>query len=742
MRRWMGLAIGAMLAISLLGVLAQPVRATDFTITYNDLAEYPAKSNVDIKSLTSAVVGSDILITLKTWGDISTASDYTYMVSAGDAETGGAYTAIFSMAGSSSVLTMVCPTDSDMQMNAQTIMGNTLTFSFPVKYTGPAASFDITATASYMGTSVFDWVIDSAGGEKWAAQEDYVFTGASSQSVPGTDTDSLSGTGEYNVYRVTLSSGLSTTFALDGPAGSNFDLFLFDSSESEVWSSVSNGADETFTYSVGGTYYLVVDSVSGSGTYTLTITTAGGSSSGFEKKTPTSVPWTSGDYAASGAYLDLADMIDEMKTNLTNEMPDELKVSFSGAGGIGQYILVEYVGEDGGNYKFDYSCRIYGALAVDGKMTADNADMDGTTVDGTVSGKADVTGDLLYEGSLWLGYYENTGGKAYWAGEKMTLNIVASLDLSANMDANIKAEGVTVKGSMDASANVDMDIQLTFESTPGIPFMPAKDESISVERTCVVTYTGDVKFDMVMDMTATGYFDTMMGEDITIPDPVHFDNSASGRFENTFSLDYNADTNKAAAPPLFNGGWAMIENVNEIDLSGIGGTRSTSFETTATYDASKGMYTTYDPYFGPADEMLGGTEIPFVGDIPTDTSSMDMTLEPVDKADAESFNDNPSAFLEDEGVAMPGSSFPWLIVVLAIVAVAVVVVLVLLMMMMKKKKAAKFNQHPAPYQGQPYGQQPYQQQPPQQPPQGQYPPYQPPQEQYPPQQPPQQYPPQ
>ncbi|MFH0815980.1 MAG: pre-peptidase C-terminal domain-containing protein [Methanobacteriota archaeon] len=717
-----------MLAISLLGAIGQYARATNFEITYTDGIDAGIQRDVDIISLRSTVQSSNIIISLKVDGNINSGNEYEYYIWAGDSQYGGLYAITFIMSGNIGVLTY----DGNQHNDGYTVSGDTLTITVPQSYLSSAQKFDVMAEAQYMVSLPFE--IDEVGGDVWAGSYDFAVT--EYISVPGTDTYYLFA-GDSMVYDLTLTSSVATTITLDVPAGSNFDMFLFNSlniNEPILSSENPSSSDETisFTSPISGRYYVVVDSISGGGTYTLTITTgtSGGGSTGFEKTTPDTVPWTVGDYAASGAYLDLAGFIDEMKAQMTEDMPDGVKASISGSGGIGQYILVEYAGEEAGNYRFDYSCRIYAALAVDGKMTADNVDLDGATMDGTISGNADVTADLLYEGSLWLGYYENSGGKAYWAGEKMTLNIAASLDLSANLDANIKAEGVTITGSVDASATADMDLQLTLESAPGIPFMPAKDEDISVERTCTVGYDGNVKFDMVVDMSATGYFDQMMGEDITLPDPVHVDEAASGEFTNTFALNYVASTNQATAPPLLNGGWGFVTYVDEVDLSGIGGTRATGFETTATYDPAKGMYTTYEPYFGPVGDMTD-TEIPFVGSLP-DTSTMDMTLEPVDKADAESFNDDPSAFLEDEGVSMPsGSSFPWLMVVLALVAVAVVVVLVVLMLMMKKKKAAKFNQHPAPYQGQqPYGQQPYQQ-----PPQpGQYPP---PQEQYPPQQPPQ-----
>jgi hypothetical protein len=698
MRRWMGLAIGAMLAISLAGTMTPKIVAGyDFIHTENAYltSTIPYENTATISIGSSKVYdmtlqdGSDIKLSL----DVSPGANFNFL----------------------------------LYNNAQSLLETSM---------GAPSGEEIDFTTNYAGTYyvVVECISGSGTYTFNAMYAGYNFNSPSSGlSIPGEISNQYLGTGDYKVYVVYITNSVATTFTLDGlSSGQNLDLFLYDSIKTEVWSSITSGAHETFTYTPSiGIYYVVVDAISGSGNFRLTTSTVStpgnGDTTGFEKKTPGSVPWTVGDYVASGGYLDLADVINEMKAQMTENMTD-VDATISGAGGIGQYILVEYMGENDGNYKFDYTCTIY--LDVSGSANIKSTESD---MSGTMKGDASVTVKLTYSGSLWLGYYENAARKAYWAGEKMTLNIVGSLDASVHADLDVTYNLATVSGTLDVGATADLDVGITLVATPGIPFLPAKDEDISVEKTCTVTYTGDVKFDMEATIDATGQLkDEMLGSNFTAPDPVHIDKAASGEFTDSYSLSYSADTHKATAPPLFNGGWAFITNVDEIDLSGIGGTRATGFETTATYDPSKGMYTTYDPYFGPADSMLGGLGGSLPVDIPTDTSSIDMTLEPVDKTDAESFNDNPSAFLSDQGVAMPGSSFPWLIVVLAIIAVAVVIVLVLVMLMMKKKKAAKFNQHPEPYQGQPYGQQPYQQ-PPQQQPQ----PYQPQQEQYPPQQPPQ-----
>jgi len=95
-----------------------------------------------------------------------------------------------------------------------------------------------------------------------------------------TYTGSLSGSGDYdihpngNYYQSTVSG--THKGVLDGPSGVDFDLRLYKwngSSWSQVASSLSSGPDETITYSgTAGYYYWRVESYSGSGSYTFTLT--------------------------------------------------------------------------------------------------------------------------------------------------------------------------------------------------------------------------------------------------------------------------------------------------------------------------------------------------------------------------------------------------------------------------------------------------------------------------------------
>ena len=95
-----------------------------------------------------------------------------------------------------------------------------------------------------------------------------------------TYTGSLSGAGDSDIhpngtyYQSTVSG--THQGVLDGPTGVDFDLRLYKwngSSWSQVASALTSGPDETITYSgTAGYYYFRVESYSGSGSYTFTLT--------------------------------------------------------------------------------------------------------------------------------------------------------------------------------------------------------------------------------------------------------------------------------------------------------------------------------------------------------------------------------------------------------------------------------------------------------------------------------------
>ncbi|HEU0302560.1 MAG TPA: S8 family serine peptidase [Longimicrobium sp.] len=108
-----------------------------------------------------------------------------------------------------------------------------------------------------------------------------LLTGGGTPPPTGTVyTGSLSGAGDYDLhpngtyYQSTVSG--THLGVLDGPSGVDFDLRLYKwngSAWSQVASSLTSGPDETISYSgTAGYYYWRIESYSGSGSYTFTLT--------------------------------------------------------------------------------------------------------------------------------------------------------------------------------------------------------------------------------------------------------------------------------------------------------------------------------------------------------------------------------------------------------------------------------------------------------------------------------------
>ncbi|MEW5936295.1 MAG: hypothetical protein AB1665_00550 [Candidatus Thermoplasmatota archaeon] len=443
----------------------------------------------------------------------------------------------------------------------------------------------------------------------------------------------------------------------------------------------------------------------------------GGDSGDFHPGTPASVPWTVGATWSSGGYIDVSALAEDLKQNLTQTAPSGISVSVNAVGGIGQYVTIEYKGEDSGMYKFDYTGRIY--ASVEGNMHVSGT-AQGTT--GTMSANLDLFLDFQYSGSIWLEYYEDGAGSAYYAVSKMTVTVDGTMNVNMDMSMDVSGGLQERHDSMEIAGSGSADMNLTLDCDLGIPFLPAEDEDIYVYQVVTCAYSGHATANIDMDVTTTGNFSGMP----TPMEDIHesIDQDISGSFSDFFSLSYDAGTNTATAPPIITGFYGLLMNIE--DFPSLPGTRySYGFETQAVYDPDTGFYESYSPYLGELGDV-GYMPVP----IDPTSAAEDFQLGKVPEEDAQSFQENPEAYLSSEGVMMPGAApkdSTWLYILITVVVVIVVVLVVVGMVMMRKKAV-------------PHGPQPYEMPPP--PPQ--YPPQQPqpppPQEPWQPPQPPQ-YPP-
>jgi hypothetical protein len=167
MRKLMIGIIGLMLLLSLSAafVSAEEDHSRDYTDPQDKTDPY-----MDVKSVTSAVSGNNLSLTIQIFGTIQTTGSYTYYLQAGN-NSGYTYADGYSIhcvlnGGSESVLINYLG-DTIFLEDTYTITEDTLTFTVPYEYAGPADEFDVRGSAED-GTNPADIV----GGEVWASNEE------------------------------------------------------------------------------------------------------------------------------------------------------------------------------------------------------------------------------------------------------------------------------------------------------------------------------------------------------------------------------------------------------------------------------------------------------------------------------------------------------------------------------------------------------------------------------------------
>jgi len=126
-------------------------------------------------------------------------------------------------------------------------------------------------------------------------------------------------------YKVHVNSGQTISVEMTPPPGSDFDLYLYDSSQSQVDYSNYGGSQTDSVEAIAtssGDYYIRVYQYSGSGIYLMTVTVTGGATqndmntsvdAGNSISTATTIPAGSGT-----GYIDSTDTYDYYKVSVTS----------------------------------------------------------------------------------------------------------------------------------------------------------------------------------------------------------------------------------------------------------------------------------------------------------------------------------------------------------------------------------------------------------------------------------------
>jgi hypothetical protein len=141
----------------------------------------------------------------------------------------------------------------------------------------------------------------------------------------GAGTGYLDLTDQSDFYKVSVSAGQSISVSMTPPSGSDFDLELYDTDQSQVDLSILDGSQTDTVEAIAltdGYFYIHVYRYSGSGTYSMTVIVTGGATqndmgTGGDAGNTLSVATTIEAGSGTG-YIDSIDTDDYYKINVTS----------------------------------------------------------------------------------------------------------------------------------------------------------------------------------------------------------------------------------------------------------------------------------------------------------------------------------------------------------------------------------------------------------------------------------------
>jgi len=171
--------------------------------------------------------------------------------------------------------------DTNQSQVASSSLGGSQTDS--ITYTATSSGYYYICVHLWLGSGIYSMTVIVTGG---ATQND-MGTGtdagnslsAATTIATGSGTGYLDSTDTSDYYKVSVTSGQTISVSMTPPSGSDFDLKLYDTNQSQVASSSLGGSQTdsvTCTATSSGYYYICVNLWSGSGIYSMTVTVTGG----------------------------------------------------------------------------------------------------------------------------------------------------------------------------------------------------------------------------------------------------------------------------------------------------------------------------------------------------------------------------------------------------------------------------------------------------------------------------------
>jgi hypothetical protein len=198
-----------------------------------------------------------------------------------------------------------------------------------VEDTASASGYYYIYIYRYSGQGIYSMAVTVTGG---ATQND-MGTGtdagntlsAATTIAAGSGTGYIDSTDPNDYYKINVTSGQTISVSMTPPSGSDFDLKLYDTNQSQVASSSLGGSQTdsvTCTATSSGYYYICVHLWSGSGIYSMTVTITGGATQndmGTGTDAGNSLGAATTIQAGSGTgYLDSTDTDDYYKVSVSS----------------------------------------------------------------------------------------------------------------------------------------------------------------------------------------------------------------------------------------------------------------------------------------------------------------------------------------------------------------------------------------------------------------------------------------
>ena len=298
-----------------------------------------------------------------------------------------------------------------------------------VEGTATSSGYFYIEVDQFSGSGIYSLTITVTGG---TSQND-MSSGADAGGSLDTATAISAGTGSGYIdssdtadyYKVSVSSGQTVMASLTPPSGADFDIKLYDTSQTQVDSSSLGGSQTDSvegTASESGYFYVTVYRYSGEGIYTLTITTTGGTATQDDMNTGTDAgsSQTNATAVQAGAgigYIDSSDTADYYKVPVSS----------------GQTVSVSMTPPSGA----DFDLELY--------------DTDGSYLDSSAYGGSqtdEVTGVASSSGYVYVEVYQYRGTGIY----SLTITVTGGSsqdDMGSGMDAG---DGLSSATEIQASS--------------------------------------------------------------------------------------------------------------------------------------------------------------------------------------------------------------------------------------------------------------------------------------------------